>query len=258
MAGRLGMTGSGVARGDSAVGKAISKPMAVRMAGPMKASQQKPLRSRQALINDRHRAAFNRQNRAGEVVPRTMAGVEFRRNAGKIMGNPRPLRSWNPSDGDPRMLYERQRGRKVMKLDTTMTDRQAAQMAARYDTRGPLPKTLSRDERMKAYEARYVASGGKKADKWKRRADHAEAGRNIGLAGATAAGGAILARKAPGLRRIKPHRLETAAVASGVLGGASELYGEHARSRRASYQNSPAGVAASALSRMRAYTPGGN
>ena len=148
--------------------------------------------------------------------------------------------------------------RRVRKLDTSMTDAEAKRLASRYDTRGPLPKTLSREQRMKAYEGRYVAAGGKKAEKWKRRADRAETARNIGLAGATASGAAILARKAPGLRRIKPHRLETVAVASGVGGGTAELYGEHARSRRASYQNSPAGVAASALSRMRAYTPGGN
>lgn len=147
---------------------------------------------------------------------------------------------------------------RVMKVDTTMSDRHAAQLASRYDTRGPLPKTLDRNQRMAAYEARYIAAGGKKSEKWKRRADRAEVGRNIGLAGATAAGGALLAHKAPVLRRIPKHRLESAAVGSGVFGGASELYGEHARSRRASYANSPAGVAASALQRMRAYTPGGN
>jgi hypothetical protein len=45
------------------------------------------------------------------------------------------------------------------------------------------------------------------------------------------------------------------AAGAAVLGGSSELYGEHARALRASYNNSPAGVAGSALSRMRAYTP---
>jgi len=146
----------------------------------------------------------------------------------------------------------------VAKLDTTMSDRRADELARRYDTRGPLPKTLDRNQRMAAYEARYIASGGRKAEKWKRRADAAEVGRNVGLAGATLAGAGLLARRAPGLRRV-PHRaFETAGLASGVFGGASELYGEHARSRRASYASSPGGVAASALQRMRAYTPGGH
>jgi hypothetical protein len=56
---------------------------------------------------------------------------------------------------------------------------------------------------------------------------------------------------------LTPHRVEGAALGSGVLGGAAELAGEHARNRQASYSNTPAGVAGSALSRMRAYTPGG-
>lgn len=140
--------------------------------------------------------------------------------------------------------------------ELTMADAEAKRLAARYDTRGPLPKQLSRDQRMKAYEARYIASGGRHAEKWKRRADRAETGRNIGLAGATLAGAGLLAHKAPGIRKLPRHALEHAAVASGTFGGANELYGEHARSRRASYQNSPAGVAGSALSRMQAYTPG--
>jgi hypothetical protein len=61
--------------------------------------------------------------------------------------------------------------------------------------------------------------------------------------------------RTPVLRHLTPHRLETGALTAGLGGGWSELYGEHARSKRASYQNSPAGVAGSALSRMRAYTP---
>lgn len=143
------------------------------------------------------------------------------------------------------------------KVDTSMSDADAHRLAQRYDTRGPLPKTLSREQKMKAYEARYIAAGGRQGEKWKRRADRAEVGRNIGLTGATLAGAALLAHKAPGLRRVARHHLEHAAVAAGTFGGASELYGEHARSRRASYQNSPAGVAGSALTRMQAYTPTG-
>lgn len=154
----------------------------------------------------------------------------------------------------------------VSKVDTTMSDAEAKRIAAQYDTRGPLPKGLSRDQKMKAYEGRYIASGGKKAEKWKRRADRAEVGRNLGLVGATTAAGALLAARGKRTgalmgrtrigRKLTPHRLETAALGSGLGGGYSELYGEHARSRRDSYRNSPAGVAGSALSRMQAYTPG--
>ena len=91
-----------------------------------------------------------------------------------------------------------------------MSDAEASRLAQRYDTRGPLPKKLSRDQKMKAYEARYIASGGRKAEKWKRRADAAEVGRNVGLAGAT--GGALLTLAArsrklgPTLRKSQDHR----------------------------------------------------
>ncbi len=143
----------------------------------------------------------------------------------------------------------------------TMSDADASRLAQRYDTRGPLPKKMSREQKMKAYEARYIASGGRKAEKWKRRANAAEVGRNIGLAGAT--GGALLTLAARGKKigpklaraKITSHSADNATIGSAAFGGASELYGEHARSRRASYQNSPAGVAGSALSRMQAYTP---
>ena len=151
--------------------------------------------------------------------------------------------------------------RSVVKVDTTMSDADAQRLAGRYDTRGPLPKKLSRDARMKAYEARYIASGGKQGEKWQRRANAAEVSRNIGLAGATAGAALTLAGRnrklRPHLARIKVthHRADNAALGAAAFGGASELYGEHARSRRASFRNSPAGVAGSALSRMQAYTP---
>lgn len=146
----------------------------------------------------------------------------------------------------------------VSKVNTTMTDAEAKRQTGKYDTRGPLPKGLSREAKMKAYEGRYIASGGKKAEKWKERANTAEVGRNIGLAGATALGAVSLAARHPKLKARAPrlsHKSDSGAIGSGVFGGASELYGEHARSRQASYRNSPGGVAASALSRMQAYTP---
>jgi hypothetical protein len=146
-----------------------------------------------------------------------------------------------------------------------MSEHEAHQVARQYDTRGPLPKGLSREQKMKAYEGRYIAAGGKKGERWKKRADRAEVGRNAGLVGATTSAAALLAARGkktgPKLaanritRHATPHRLETAALGSALGGGWSELYGEHARSRRASYANSPAGVAGSALTRMQAYTP---
>ena len=146
----------------------------------------------------------------------------------------------------------------ISKVDTTMSDGDAKRLSTKYDTRGPLPKGMSRDQKMEAYEARYIASGGKKAEKWKRRGELAEVGRNAGLAGATGLGALSLiarhprvAAKAPKLHRTS----DTGAIGSAVVGGAHELYGEHARSKQASYRNSPGGVAASALSRMQAYTP---
>ncbi len=140
---------------------------------------------------------------------------------------------------------------KVVKVDTTMSDADAKRLAGQYDTRGPLPKQLSREQRMKAYEARYIASGGKEGEKWQRRANAAEVSRNVGLAGATAGAALTLAGRH---KRLAPH-LKKVALGAAAYGGASELYGEHARSRRASFRNSPAGVAGSALSRMQAYTP---
>lgn len=131
-----------------------------------------------------------------------------------------------------------------------------------YGDKGPLPSKLDRQTKMKAYEARYVHHGGDKADKWGRRAEAAEGVRNAGLAGATVGGAAWLAtrtkRGGKVASRVTPrakHLADTVAVGSGVIGGAAELYGEHARGRRASYTNSPAGVAGSALRRMRDYTP---
>ena len=155
------------------------------------------------------------------------------------------------------------RRKNVAKASTTMSDHEAKTLAGKYDTRGPLPKGMDRESKMKAYEARYIASGGKKAEKWHRRAAGAEVARNVGLAGATLSAGAVLAsrgktgaRLAAKVPHLKPHHIEAAGLGSAVGGGSAELYGEYARHRKASYANSPGGVAASALTRMRNYTPG--
>lgn len=130
-----------------------------------------------------------------------------------------------------------------------------------YGDRGPLPKGLDRDTKMRAYEARYVHAGGDKSQKWNRRANAAEGSRNAALATGTAGLAGLAALKHPKIaRRLAKHprlahRIDATALTAGAVGGASELYGEYARHRRASYANSPGGVAASALRRMRAYTP---
>jgi hypothetical protein len=148
-----------------------------------------------------------------------------------------------------------------MKVDTTMDDHTAHSLAGKYGVKGPLPKTLSRDEKMTAYEARYIAAGGRKAEKYQRRSRNADIVRNIGAGVATGAAAGLLAGKskkvAPILARAKvtPSRLETAGLAGATTAGTAELYGEHARHKRASYAHSPGGVAASALTRMRSYTP---
>lgn len=137
---------------------------------------------------------------------------------------------------------------------------QAAQIVRRHGDAGPLPSNLSRPERMQAYEARYVHAGGHKAEHWQRRADRADKVKVAGLAGATAGGAAIMALRHPRLAARLGHRAhaarhaaDTATIGAATVSGAGELYAGHARRRRASYSNSKAGVAASALRRMRDY-----
>lgn len=234
MNGRLGMVGSSVARGDKEIYKAMStrKQVAagVGIAGVSGLTGMA--------------AGTRRGIRYGE-----RAGIEYSADPDKHMQE------------YVRSVLDRKK--KVAKADTTMSDREAKKLSAKYDTRGPLPKGLDRESKMKAYEARYIASGGKQGEKWKRRADRAEVGRNVGLATATASGAALLTSRGriggkliAKVPKVTPHRIEGAALASAVGGGSAELYGEHARHRRASYANSPAGIAGSALTRMRAYTPG--
>ena len=149
----------------------------------------------------------------------------------------------------------------VGKASVTMSDADAKKLSDKYDTRGPLPKTLSREQKMKAYEARYVSAGGKKAEKYKHRAAAAEVGRTAGLGVATASAAGVLATRGKRTGKIMAklpltHRhIEGAGLAGAAVGGSAEMYGAYARHRRASYANSPAGVAGSALTRMQNYTP---
>lgn len=212
-------------------------------------------RARRALIPDKG----ERRSMGNQIIG--SRGYSAKNKKGKLRSydDQHRRRTGNVKNARTTGLYTTE---SFLKVDTTMSEDEAARLAARYDTRGPLPKTMSREQKMKAYEARYIAAGGRKGEKWKRRADRAEVVRNVGLVGATVSTAGLLAsrgrRTGPKMARLKvtPHRAETGAMGSAVLGGSAELYGEHARNRRASYANSPAGVAGSALSRMQAYTPG--
>lgn len=152
-------------------------------------------------------------------------------------------------------------------LKTSVSEKDAKRLVRQHGLVGPLPKHLDRNQRMAAYEARYVSAGGKKAEKWQHRANVADKVRTAGLAGATAGSALWTASRVKGLKTAaKPalkllahprvaHHAETAIGASATIGGAAELYAGHARRKRSSYASAPAGVAASALRRMQGYTP---
>lgn len=148
-------------------------------------------------------------------------------------------------------------------LKTSVSEDDARKLVDRHGLKGALPKELNREQRMAAYEARYVSAGGKKAEKWQNRAEDADKVKTIGLGVATVGGAGWLAGRTKGASKLvakKPrlvHHAETLAGAGAVAGGAGELYAGHARRKRSSYASAPAGVAASALRRMQDYTPGG-
>jgi hypothetical protein len=151
-------------------------------------------------------------------------------------------------------------------LRTSVSDTDAKRLVREHGLKGPLPKSLNRNQRISAYEARYVTAGGHKAQKWQHRAENADRVKTAGLVGVTAATGAALTARTHlgrGLKASKVgakfphfgHHIETAALASGAAGGAGELYAARARRKRSGYASAPAGVASSALRRLHAYTP---
>lgn len=163
-------------------------------------------------------------------------------------------------------------------IKTTMDDKTAHNLVhgkGGYGLTGPLPHSLDRPDRMNAYQARYIASGGKKSQRWQHVANAGTNVANAGLAGATAAGLAVIGSRSPGLRRLaKPalhrlkhfeglnsdsikHKAEHAAVVSATAGGVGQLTAQGAKRRRAKYTSAPGGVAASNFRRMSAYSPGG-
>lgn len=167
---------------------------------------------------------------------------------------------------DPR----KNKARYVAKADplkTSISRDDAKRLSRQYGLKGPLPKGLDRNQKMAAYEARYVTSGGHKAAKWQHRADTSEKIRATGVGLGAAAGAAFLgskagagriagplARRTP-LRHITRNHLETAGVGVGTVTAGAEVDAMRARKKRSSYASAPGGVAAGALRRLRAYTP---
>lgn len=149
----------------------------------------------------------------------------------------------------------------VAKLSTTLSSQDAQHQVKQYGLRGPLPKTLDRPSRMRAYEGRYIAAGGPKGERWQHRSDDLDhiTGATIGTA-AGAIGAKLAVESKPGKRLIKapPHfapRAGKVAEVAGAIGASSELLHRHAQHKASSYKSSPGGVAASALTRLRAYSP---
>lgn len=154
---------------------------------------------------------------------------------------------------------------RVAKISTTMREDDAKRVVGQYGLRGSLPRGLPREERMRAYEGRYVAAGGPRAERWKRRAKAGEVATTASILGAGGAAAAELtARSERGrkaLRRagLNPAKVSRRAAGIGlgtvITGAGGEVLRRSAEHRRAKYTSSPAGVAASALRRMRDYTP---
>lgn len=156
-------------------------------------------------------------------------------------------------------LMSRRRIEKSEPLKTHMKESDAKRVVGRYGLAGELPKHLTREQRMGAYEARYISAGGRKGERWQRRAERSDKIKTVGLAGATVGGAAVLASRAKpiaarlGNRAGKvQHRSDSVAIGAATVGGAAELDAARARRKRASYSSAPGGAAASALRRMRA------
>lgn len=154
--------------------------------------------------------------------------------------------------------------KKDRSLETKISKPDSKRLVSQYGLKGPLPKGLSREQKMAAYEARYVRAGGKRAEKWQGRATTADKVKNVGIGVATAGGAAWLGTRRGSYKSISAarkagfrHHADNVAVGGGVAAGAGEIYGDYARRKRSSYASAPGGVAASALRRMRAYTPEG-
>ena len=215
-------------------------------------------------LNDEMNQAYREANRTDRTLPD--ATPELMRQRRRYLA-PRVAGAALLAGGGGYAAYRQIKSRQVKKADyqrdplkTSISEPDAKRLVGRHGLAGPLPKHLPREERMAAYEARYVASGGRKGEKWQHRARTADHVKNAGLGVATGGGVAWLGTRAKGYRsvaRIKQntlrHHADTVIGTGATVGGAAELYGSHARRRRASYASAPGGTAASTLRRMRAH-----
>ena len=97
----------------------------------------------------------------------TMRGVEVRRRRRRLSSEPPMVRSGLAGDKeDPSSVNKAS----YEPLKTNMSEHDAKRVVSRVNLAGELPKHYSREQRMGAYEARYVASGGRKGEKYQRRA----------------------------------------------------------------------------------------
>jgi len=149
-------------------------------------------------------------------------------------------------------------------LGSGMNRKTASELVSQVGLAGKLPKEMTREQKKAAYEARWVASGGKQKQKHQRRADVASALTTGALAGGGASAGIELAARTergnrllnarnPNLaRRIRAGSAK-GGLASAALGASAELYRRRQSDKARRYSSAPGGVAAGALRRMQDY-----
>lgn len=197
--------------------------------------------------------AHPKKSAAGVLVPTAAAGTYDAQRRGRVRTR------------EVKAVREEMAKREPLRTSISRND--AKRLERQYGLKGPLPKGLTREQKMAAYEARYVRAGGHKAEKWHNRAERSEKIRTAGVGAGALAGAAFLgakagagrtlaplARRTP-LKRVNRGHLETAGVGVGTVTAAAEVDAMYARRKRSSYASAPGGVAASALRRMKAYTP---
>ena len=276
MAGRLGMTGDSVGRGDRDVYKALGEKgliiglaernVKTRFTSPR--SVRMGMRQDAFRISQRSKAGGYQDAMTPQQVPRSYFGKSRRKVAGALVATAGVAGLAGSAAGFKRGVRYGERGgilqasdqdkhaqayvRSVKKALTDMSEADAKKLSGQYPA-GRLPKHLDRPSRMKAYEARYVAAGGPKGEAWQSRAKGAQGVRNVGIGAGTAATAGLLATR--GRSPLARRALKNVALVSATTAGAGELGAELSRHKRGSYASSPAGVAASALTRMRNNTP---
>lgn len=148
----------------------------------------------------------------------------------------------------------------------TLSDDDAKRLVDNHGLRGTLPKTLRRDDRIRAYQARYVVAGGRKGEHWNRKAKLASGVTTGALAvGGAAAGAELASRTKRGQKLIGKiprithegvhHGAGLVGLGAAAVGASGELYRRRASAKAKRYTSATSGVAAGALRRMNDYTP---